>query len=105
MSAGDWTPENLSRAFLAIADDHGHGLPRTMVEALRLGAGRMLDLAELEARAVADAPFDEPGRCRGCGAPLEVRHRGRRRLWCGDGRCARKREKHRIAATEGDHAA
>lgn len=93
VTGSPWTPENLSRALLAIADDRGHGLPRDMIEALRRAAGRMLDLAEIEARSpVAARP--ETRRCRGCGAPLPVQRMGRPRSWCGGrGRCAKSRAK------------
>ena len=110
MSDVAWTPENLSRALVAIADDHGHGLPRDMVEALRRSAGRMLDLARLEARgahAAGVSARNVPGRCRGCGAPLPTQHTGRPRSWCGGrGRCAKSRAKSAggtiAAAAEGD---
>lgn len=43
------------------------------------------------ARALLAVDQDEPGGCRGCGAPLPYAGRGRPRVWCGEPCRRRKR--------------
>jgi hypothetical protein len=79
---------DLSRLLVVAADSLERGGKLGFVGIIRQAAQR---LAELH--------IDEPAtdRCAGCRAEIVQPATGRRRRWCGRGRCAKTRDKSRLS--------